>query len=130
MDAATQEMDPPFDPEIFDAVTVDFITRLLSKDPATRLGAGGSDEVIRHAYFGDINWEEIIHDRAEPPAIPRKDLNVATQHEIGSFMDSSKTKIELTQVDADMFNQWDFVRQSSFLEEVVEFMRFEEEKVF
>ena len=129
MDAAIQEMEPPFDPACFDDVTRDFITQLLCKDPTRRLGANGGDKVMSHPYFSDMNWEEIIHDAIEPPAIPRKDLNVATQHEIGSFMDSSKAKVELTASDAELFTSWDFVRQSSFLEEIVEFMRFEEEKV-
>ncbi|KAH3682628.1 hypothetical protein WICPIJ_006404, partial [Wickerhamomyces pijperi] len=35
----------------------DLIKRLLVKDPASRLGSGGSQEIMRHPYFNGINWD-------------------------------------------------------------------------
>lgn len=130
IDLAVMEMDPFFDPEIFDPTTLDFCTRLLCKDGKTRLGAKGPGEVMAHPYFDDINWDEYMYDCVPPPCQPRKDLNIASQSEIGYFGDDANArKIELSPEDMDKFSRWDFIRPSSFLEEVVTFMQCEELQV-
>ncbi|KIY49356.1 hypothetical protein FISHEDRAFT_41620 [Fistulina hepatica ATCC 64428] len=44
---------------------MDFMTRLLKLDPATRLGANGAQEVKAHPWFRDINWETVTTTEAQ-----------------------------------------------------------------
>lgn len=37
----------------------DFMQRLMSTDPATRLGANGADEVKGHAWFSGFEWDKV-----------------------------------------------------------------------
>lgn len=40
----------------------DLLTRLLDKDPATRLGSSDADadEIKEHPWFASINWDDIF----------------------------------------------------------------------
>lgn len=42
----------------------DLIEKLLIKDPNRRLGNGGSEEIMDHEYFNDIDWDELFHEDA------------------------------------------------------------------
>lgn len=41
---------------------VDLISKLLAKDPKTRLGSGptGSLEIIKHPFFKGISWDDLL----------------------------------------------------------------------
>lgn len=72
--------------EIFDAIledeplypiqmprdSVSLLQRLLTRDPARRLGAGPNDaeEVKAHPFFRDVNWDDLLHKRVTPPFLP------------------------------------------------------------
>lgn len=72
--------------EIFDAIledeplypiqmprdSVSLLQRLLTRDPARRLGAGPNDaeDVKAHPFFRDINWDALIQKRITPPFCP------------------------------------------------------------
>lgn len=49
-----------------------FITRLLDKDPATRLGSDGNDalDVQKHAFFEGIDWKGMTNFELSPPLAP------------------------------------------------------------
>jgi len=47
------------------------ISKLLMKDPLTRLGHGGSDEVKEHQYFTGVKWSAVLNKRVQPPYKPR-----------------------------------------------------------
>ncbi|MCJ1400606.1 Serine/threonine kinase [Xylographa trunciseda] len=51
---------------------VDIMRELLTRDPDSRLGSGPSDalEVMNHAYFENINWDDVYHKRVPAPFIP------------------------------------------------------------
>ncbi len=52
----------------------DFIDKLLCMDPAKRLGSNGIDEIKKHPFFKDINWDKVLD--MEPPFKPDgKDLD-------------------------------------------------------
>ena len=53
------------------AVTRDFISKLLNKDPDKRLGANGVEEVKAHPYFKDMNWDDLYNKRVKPPYSPK-----------------------------------------------------------
>ena len=52
---------------------------------------------------------------------------MATQSEIGQFADEKQSsKLVLTEEDQKIYEQWEFINMSSYQNEVVEFLRFEE----
>lgn len=52
--------------------TASLIQSLLTKDPTRRLGSGtnGSNEVMAHAFFRGVNWDDIYQKRVQAPFIP------------------------------------------------------------
>ncbi|KAJ1911696.1 Serine/threonine kinase [Tieghemiomyces parasiticus] len=82
---------PPFrgdtEDEIFDSIldeevlypinmsrdSVSILQRLLTREPAKRLGSGpgDADEIKRHPFFKSINWDDILHKRVTPPYVPQ-----------------------------------------------------------
>jgi serine/threonine protein kinase len=52
----------------------DLITRLLDKDPKTRLGSKtDADEVVNHAWFRDLDWEGLMNKTIDLPFKPDMD---------------------------------------------------------
>ncbi|OJT11523.1 Protein kinase C-like [Trametes pubescens] len=53
-----------------DAVSV--LQKLLTRDPTRRLGSGKSDaeEIKRHPFFKDVNFDDVLHKRIPPPYFP------------------------------------------------------------
>lgn len=41
------------------------ITALLMRNPLDRLGTAGATEVKAHPFFGDINWDDLLRQKAE-----------------------------------------------------------------
>lgn len=127
IDTAILEMDPVFTVDQFPPAAEDLCSRLLDKNENTRLGAHGPEEVMAHPFFENIDWLAHMNDLVEPPYSPRSDLNVASQNEIGAFNDKKATDVQLTPLDLETFQDWDYIRTSSFLEEIVDF-KYAEEK--
>jgi serine/threonine protein kinase len=126
IDDATIEMEPYFD-DNFDPVAKDLCSQLLEKDPTKRLGRNGAQEVMAHPFFNSINWVDFKHSKVKPPLVPNRDLNMASQAEIGMFSDDKQSrKMDLTEADQAVFNKWIFVNKKAFQDEVVGFMRYEE----
>ena len=52
----------------------DLITKLLDKDPKTRLGSTtDADEVVNHAWFRDLDWEGLMNKTIDLPFKPDMD---------------------------------------------------------
>lgn len=51
----------------------DLLRRLLKRQAHQRLGAMPDDAgpIKRHNFFKNVNWEDVIHKRYEPPYKPR-----------------------------------------------------------
>ena len=51
---------------------VDIITKLLDKNPSTRLGSGptGDQEIIEHPFFKDIPWQDLLEQTIPMEYIP------------------------------------------------------------
>ena len=84
----------------------DLISKLLDRNPKARLGKQGAIEVQKHMFFRKINWGMLSNGDVEPPFTPNRDINAASQDDIGDF---TKSKAELTQEDVKMFEQMEFV---------------------
>jgi len=126
IDKATLEMDPEFN-ELFDDDSRDLCLALLDKNPDLRLGAGGPEEIMDHPWFDEIDWDELKADRTPPPFIPKKDINAASQSEIGQFQEDHSKKSELTEEDHQIYANWNYTNSKMFQSEVVEFLTLEEE---
>jgi hypothetical protein len=75
-----------------------------------------------------IDWDNISKSR--PPSKPARDINTATQSEIGNFDDDKNSKkIVLSDEDQKTYEKWDFISKRSFQEEVVDFYICEEKHV-
>lgn len=46
------------------------LTALLDKNSANRLGSKGIAYVKQHAFFKDINWDDVIQKKLTPPIVP------------------------------------------------------------
>lgn len=126
IDCATLEMDPDFPPERFEDEAADLCRRLLDKNPSTRLGQNGCEEIMAHPWFRSLNWESIISDRKKPPFVPSRDVNAASQSQIGNFAeDTAYQETILTASDKEMYKDWDWTNPRAFAAEVIEFWIYE-----
>ena len=128
IDCATLEMEPDFPKEYFEPDAKDLCMRLLEKDEHKRLGTGGCEEIMAHPYFRNVNWESIISDRKRPPYVPAKDVNAASQAEIGNFVeDKTYQETVLTEQDETYYRNWDWTNPRAYATEVIEFLIYERE---
>jgi serum/glucocorticoid-regulated kinase 2 len=56
-------------PPNIDPTSASLIQALLTKDPAKRLGAIGTD-VTSHPYFKDLSWRKVAKMSYDPPFVP------------------------------------------------------------
>jgi len=132
IDCATLEMDPEFPPGNppgkFETDAADLCRRLLDKNEKTRLGYTGCEEIMAHPWFKNVNWEAIISDRKRPPFLPPKDVNAASQSEIGNFAeDKAYQETVITATDEEVYKDWDWTNPHAFAAEVIEFLIYERE---
>lgn len=128
IDCATLEMDPVFDPNLFETDAADLCRQLLDKNEKTRLGFNGCHEIMKHPWFKEYDWGLIITDRMKPPFVPPKDVNAASQSEIGNFaQDKAYHETHLDSKDESYYENWDWTNPRAFSAEVIEFMIYERE---
>jgi beta-adrenergic-receptor kinase len=126
IDYATLEMDPQFPDDKFEPEAADLCSRLLDKNEKTRLGSSGCEEIMAHPWFKNMNWEAIISDRKRPPFVPAKDVNAASQSEIGNFVeDKAYQAMVITEEDENVYKYWDWTNPHAFAAEVIEFLIYE-----
>ncbi|RAO72865.1 uncharacterized protein BHQ10_008877 [Talaromyces amestolkiae] len=56
--------------EIVPTAARDLLTRLLDRDPQSRLGANGADEIKAHYFFSNIDWCRLLQKEYEPAFKP------------------------------------------------------------
>jgi beta-adrenergic-receptor kinase len=126
IDCATLEMTPEFPPDKFESDAADLCRRLLDKNEKTRLGHNGCEEIMAHPWFKSVNWESIVSDRKRPPFTPAKDVNAASQSEIGTFAeDKTYHETTFTAADDEVYKNWDWTNPRAFAAEVIEFWIYE-----
>lgn len=123
LDYATLKMEPKFDPARFDHDAADLCVQLLQKSERRRMGSKGCQEIMQHPYYRDMNWEKVISDKMKPPYIPPKDVNAASQSEIGTFAeDRTFHETQLEAKDEELYKRWDWTNPVAFDGEVIEFL--------
>ena len=126
IDRAILEMEPEF-PEQLEAPFRDLCRRLLHKDPRQRLGNNGAEEVLEHEWFRGCDWRLIEANQVAPPFHPAKDINAASQSEIGVFHDDGSGKrAELTDADHAFYRDWNWTSPRAYQLEVIEYLQYVE----
>ncbi len=64
--------DEPLYPIHMPRDSVSILQKLLTREPELRLGSGPTDaqEIMSHAFFRNINWDDIYHKRIPAPFLP------------------------------------------------------------
>jgi serine/threonine protein kinase len=64
--------DEPLYPIHMPRDSVSILQKLLTREPELRLGSGPTDaqEIMSHAFFRNINWDDVYHKRIAPPFLP------------------------------------------------------------
>ncbi|KAI1789567.1 hypothetical protein LXA43DRAFT_974146 [Ganoderma leucocontextum] len=64
--------DEPLYPITMPRDAVSILQKLLTRDPTRRLGSGKGDaeEIKRHPFFKDVNFDDVMHKRIPPPYFP------------------------------------------------------------
>jgi beta-adrenergic-receptor kinase len=83
---------------------------------------------MAHPWFKSVNWESVISDRKRPPFVPLKDVNAASQSEIGTFAeDRTYQETVITEADEVTYKDWAWTNPHAFAAEVIEFLIYERE---
>eukprot|EP00980_Cylindrotheca_fusiformis_P007330 scaffold1525_cov142-Cylindrotheca_fusiformis.AAC.130 len=128
IDHATLEMNPEFPEGLFERDAADLCEKLLEKNEKIRLGTNGCEEIMAHPWFKNYNWEAIITDKKKPPYVPPKDVNAASQSEIGTFHEDKKhQECVLDLKDERYYKDWDWTNPVAYAAEVTEFLIYERE---
>ncbi|KAI9728187.1 MAG: Serine/threonine kinase [Chrysothrix sp. TS-e1954] len=82
--------DEPLYPIHMPRDSVSILQKLLTREPESRLGSGVTDaqEIMSHAFFRNVNWDDIAHKRVPAPFLPQ----------IKSATDTSNFDSEFTSV--------------------------------
>ena len=64
--------DEPLYPIHMPRDSVSILQKLLTREPELRLGSGPTDaqEIMSHAFFHNVNWEDVREKRIGPPFLP------------------------------------------------------------
>eukprot|EP00164_Ancoracysta_twista_P002559 GFYU01003407.1.p1 GENE.GFYU01003407.1~~GFYU01003407.1.p1 ORF type:complete len:700 (-),score=265.72 GFYU01003407.1:140-2239(-) len=86
----------------------DILTKLLCRDPKERLGANGADEIKNHPFWSDIDFNDLVAKKIEPPFKPEVsgdmdykyvDPAFTNQPVVDSLVDKSKLDPSKTKFD-------------------------------
>eukprot|EP00158_Paraphelidium_tribonemae_P006437 Partr_v1_DN27817_c1_g1_i2_m22565 putative serine threonine protein kinase len=75
--------DNPGEGSVMSPVAKSLLKELLERDPLKRLGANGPEEIKKHAFFSNINWDQLYRKMITPPFRP----NVASASDTSNFSD-------------------------------------------
>lgn len=75
--------DEPLYPITMPRDAVSILQRLLTRDPAKRLGSGPTDaeEIKAHPFFNSVNFDDVLHKRIPPPYYP----TITSAHDTSNF---------------------------------------------
>jgi hypothetical protein len=62
--------DPLVIPVGVSVVAEDLLRKLLDRNPATRLGANGAQDIKVHPFFQDVDWKRLYAKKYNPPFRP------------------------------------------------------------
>lgn len=95
--------DPEYPEEVsFSNDAIDFINKLLIKDPKTRLGSSEKDyvELQEHPWYKDFNWEMLLEKKIQMEYIPK----VSSSNDASNYTDFSNVTPTVTPHDPDLIS--------------------------
>lgn len=110
-------------PESFSPDLRSLLEGLLQREVPSRLGCmgEGSEEVKRHPFFRDIDWQQVYLQRYTPPLIPpRGEVNAADAFDIGSFDEEDTRGIKLTEQDQELYRNFPLVISERWQDELAD----------
>ena len=77
-------------PSWMDETAKDLIIKLLNNDPYLRIGNGvnGCEDIKKHEFFKDINWNDVLNKKLKPPFIPKVEDETDIKYFEKSLMES------------------------------------------
>jgi len=81
----------------------DLITRLLTPNMSERLGYHGIDEIKKHPFFSQTNWEKMLNKSVYPPLVPSqfKDEHKDFEDDDDDGLDNLRTSDDVHHVSLD-----------------------------
>ncbi|KAH9997841.1 hypothetical protein BJV77DRAFT_1137197 [Russula vinacea] len=107
--------DEPLYPITMPRDAVSILQKLLTRDPARRLGSGKGDaeEIKKHPFFKDVNFDDIFNKRVPPPYFPTINGSADTSNFDEEFTKEQPTLTpvhgQLTARDQSEFNGFSWV---------------------
>lgn len=90
----------------------DLMSKLFVVNPSQRLGANGAEEIMKHSFYNDIDWDMLIEKRIKPPFMPRLQTSLDTRYIHNEFLQEnnveSVTSYVLTQDDKFMNDNFSY----------------------
>lgn len=89
------KLNPGDQPPGWSIEVTDIVNKLLAKREEERLGKNGVDEIKKHPWFININWEDLEAKRVSPPFVPCFGEEKFDEGYLQSFEVSDKIKEEI-----------------------------------
>ncbi|KZF25431.1 kinase-like protein [Xylona heveae TC161] len=102
-------------PEIVPESAKNLLTKLLDRNPATRMGANGAAEIKAHQFFHSIDWRKLLQRKYEPNFKPNVTDALDTANFDREFTSEAPTDsyVDGPVLSADMqqqFEGWSYIR--------------------
>ncbi|KAF2078166.1 hypothetical protein CYY_000550 [Polysphondylium violaceum] len=108
-------------PEEISADAKDLICKLLNPDPSRRLGANGANEVKKHPFFADVDWNTLVDQEMDSIFLPKPESELDTDYfwDRNSIYDDDDTDEDFlstsTQDDNIQQQQIDIINETNIL---------------
>jgi hypothetical protein len=92
---------------------MDLCAKLLDRDPKTRIGSdGGAEEVRKHPWLSDVDWEALYSKRITPPINPRANLDnfdpAFTREEVSPQLLGFSSTVGNSTIEDTKLSHWSF----------------------
>lgn len=103
--------DEPLYPIHMPRDSVSILQKLLTREPELRLGSGPTDaqEIMSHAFFKNVNWDDVYHKRIPAPFIPTISNPTDTSNFDSEFTSVTPvlTPVQSGKLSSYVSDQWD-----------------------
>lgn len=95
-------------PAHFPETATDIVVNLLRKEPENRLGnlRNGVDDVMAHAWFYDLSWDELLDGAIEPPYVPPTPPDPGSTNDSQSSQHHGKLDLSKASKNPESFGYW------------------------